>query len=209
MSQPPDDRLKALWQGQDTETPEMTAIAIRALARNYGDNLRGRIWIGVTFGSVFAVSYVRPHRLGGPERHPAASADLIIMAAWPRMIVAYRLTSAGGGCRRPKRRDLDPGSDRLPPRPGGASGPACVVDGGDGCCRSCLGMTVALVGLPKAHQAVSPTPPADGPAGDLGGDLRPSAAGAPERSGGSNRSPRSTPCATRRNDVTMGEGDHA
>jgi hypothetical protein len=47
MTQPPEDHIKALWQGQETETPEMTATAIRALARNYGDNLRGRIWLGV------------------------------------------------------------------------------------------------------------------------------------------------------------------
>lgn len=51
MSQPPDDHLKALWQGQETETPTMTAIAMRALARNYGDNIRGRIWLGVALGA--------------------------------------------------------------------------------------------------------------------------------------------------------------
>jgi hypothetical protein len=51
MSQPSDDHLKALWQGQHTETPTMTAIAIRALARNYGDSIRGRIWIGLTIGA--------------------------------------------------------------------------------------------------------------------------------------------------------------
>ncbi len=42
MSQPPDDHLKALWQGQDTETPAMTVQAIRALARNYGSDIRDR-----------------------------------------------------------------------------------------------------------------------------------------------------------------------
>jgi hypothetical protein len=51
MSQPPDDHLKALWQSQETETPTMTAMAMRALARNYGDNIRGRMWIGLAVGA--------------------------------------------------------------------------------------------------------------------------------------------------------------
>ena len=47
MTQPPDDDLKALWQSQQTETPTMTVKAIRALARNYGDHVRGRYILGV------------------------------------------------------------------------------------------------------------------------------------------------------------------
>jgi len=58
MTQPPDDHLKALWQGQDSETPTMTAMAIRALARNYGDNLRGRIWLGVGVAAIEVVVFV-------------------------------------------------------------------------------------------------------------------------------------------------------
>jgi hypothetical protein len=42
MSQPPDDRLKALWQGQETETSAMTLGALRALARNHGGQVRDR-----------------------------------------------------------------------------------------------------------------------------------------------------------------------
>ena len=57
MTQPPDDHLKALWQGQDTETPTMAATAIRALARNYGDNIRGRIWIGLAIGAFEVVVF--------------------------------------------------------------------------------------------------------------------------------------------------------
>jgi len=45
MSQPPDDHLKALWQGQETETPAMTALAVRALARNHGTLVRDRYLI--------------------------------------------------------------------------------------------------------------------------------------------------------------------
>jgi hypothetical protein len=57
MSQPPDDHLKALWQGQEKENPTMTATAIRALARNYGDNLRGRIWLGMSIAAVEALVF--------------------------------------------------------------------------------------------------------------------------------------------------------
>ena len=42
MTHRPDDHLKALWQDQETETPTMTAQAVRALARNYGSDLRDR-----------------------------------------------------------------------------------------------------------------------------------------------------------------------
>jgi hypothetical protein len=52
VTQPPQDDIKALWQGQQTETPTMTIKAVRALARNYGDNIRGRIWMGVAIGAV-------------------------------------------------------------------------------------------------------------------------------------------------------------
>jgi hypothetical protein len=59
MSQPPEDHLKALWQGQETETPTMTAVAIRALARNYVDNARGRIWLGVGLAAFELVGFGR------------------------------------------------------------------------------------------------------------------------------------------------------
>ncbi len=57
MSQPPDDHLKALWQGQETETPAMTVKAIRVLARNYGDNIRGRIWLGLPIAALEIVVF--------------------------------------------------------------------------------------------------------------------------------------------------------
>jgi hypothetical protein len=55
MSQPPDDHLKALWQGQEKETPDMTATAVRALARNYGDTIRGRMWLGLFLAALEVV----------------------------------------------------------------------------------------------------------------------------------------------------------
>ena len=57
MTQPPDDHLKALWQGQETESPAMTATAIRALARNYGENFRGRIWLGLAIAAFEVVVF--------------------------------------------------------------------------------------------------------------------------------------------------------
>ncbi len=57
MTQPPEDHLKALWQGQETETPAMTVKAIRVLARNYGDILRSRIWMGLAIAAVEVVMF--------------------------------------------------------------------------------------------------------------------------------------------------------
>jgi hypothetical protein len=84
MSQPPDDHLKALWQGQDTETPEMTAKAMRVLARNYGDNLRGRIWLAFTFG-VFEVFGFGLQAWRAPNDFMRAG-DMIMMAGGVWMI---------------------------------------------------------------------------------------------------------------------------
>jgi len=57
MTQPPEDHLKTLWQGQETEIPTMTAMALRALARNYGDDIRGRIWIGLSIAALEVVAF--------------------------------------------------------------------------------------------------------------------------------------------------------
>jgi hypothetical protein len=48
MSQPPDDHLKALWQGQDTETKPMTVDAIRARAARYTMRRRWTFLFGFT-----------------------------------------------------------------------------------------------------------------------------------------------------------------
>ncbi|MGZ6014355.1 MAG: hypothetical protein ACXWKM_01300 [Phenylobacterium sp.] len=84
MSQPPDGHLKALWKGQQTETPEMTAIAIRALARNYVDNLRGRIWLAFTFG-IFEVLLFGLQAWRAPNGFMRAG-DMIMMAGGLWMI---------------------------------------------------------------------------------------------------------------------------
>jgi hypothetical protein len=84
MTQPPEEQLKALWQGQETETPKMTATAIRALARNYGDNLRGRIWLAFTFG-VFEVLLFGVQAWRAPNDFMRAG-DLIMMAGGVWMI---------------------------------------------------------------------------------------------------------------------------
>ena len=54
MSQPPEDQLKALWQGQQTEQVPMSVEAIRARAGAHHDRLRrfyllaSAIWAGET-----------------------------------------------------------------------------------------------------------------------------------------------------------------
>jgi hypothetical protein len=78
MSQPPDDRLKALWQGQDTETETMTAMAIRALARNYADNARGKMWLGV---SLAAFEFVVFGRLAWLARNEVLRAGYLLLLA--------------------------------------------------------------------------------------------------------------------------------
>jgi hypothetical protein len=55
MSQPPDDHLKALWQGQETETPTMTAQAVRMLVRDYGSETRARLMMVAAVAAVMAV----------------------------------------------------------------------------------------------------------------------------------------------------------
>jgi hypothetical protein len=52
MTQPPDDHLKVLWQGQETETKPMSVEAIRARARRYNNLRRGVFAFGVTLALV-------------------------------------------------------------------------------------------------------------------------------------------------------------
>jgi hypothetical protein len=87
MSQPPDDHLKALWQGQDTETPTMTVKAMRLLVRNDRDHVRQGLLLGfglivfeaIAFGSMLRVARNDVMRAG----------EIIILAglAW----MAWRL----------------------------------------------------------------------------------------------------------------------
>lgn len=77
MSQPPDDHLKALWQGQDTEASAMTTVAVRALARNYGDNIRGKIGIGLTIAG-FEVLLFGMYALRAPNN--------VLRAGWLIML---------------------------------------------------------------------------------------------------------------------------
>jgi hypothetical protein len=82
MSQPPDDHLKALWKGQKTESPTMTVMAIRALARNYGDQVRGGIWLG--FSLVALETVVFSFYAWRAPNAIALAGDLLVLAglAW-------------------------------------------------------------------------------------------------------------------------------
>jgi hypothetical protein len=57
MSQPPDDNLKALWRGQETETTTMTVEAIRALARNHGAHVRDKFLMGAVLVAIEALFF--------------------------------------------------------------------------------------------------------------------------------------------------------
>ena len=48
MTQPPDDHLKALWQGQETETKPMSVEAIRTRAARYTTRRRWTFLFGLT-----------------------------------------------------------------------------------------------------------------------------------------------------------------
>ena len=47
MTQPPEDNIKALWQGQKTETKPMSVDAIRARAARFNNLRRGVFLLGV------------------------------------------------------------------------------------------------------------------------------------------------------------------
>ena len=57
MTQPPDDHLKALWQGQERESSPMTLQAVRALARNHGAHVRDRFLMGAILIAMEAVVF--------------------------------------------------------------------------------------------------------------------------------------------------------
>ena len=60
MTQPPEDQLKALWQGQETETKPMSVEAIRARAGAYRSRMRryylvaSMIWAAETLFFAYA-----------------------------------------------------------------------------------------------------------------------------------------------------------
>jgi undecaprenyl pyrophosphate phosphatase UppP len=84
MSQPPDDRLKALWQGQDTETPTMTAQALRMLVNDQHSAARrataARLTVGALCAAVFiGCAWTAPNTL-------VRTGDLVMLAWTPGML---------------------------------------------------------------------------------------------------------------------------
>jgi uncharacterized membrane protein len=57
MTQPPDDHLKALWQGQETETKPMSVEAIRTRAARYTTRRRWTFLLGFTVALVEIVVF--------------------------------------------------------------------------------------------------------------------------------------------------------
>ena len=149
MSQPPDDHLKALWQGQDTESEKMTATAIRALARNYGDTLRGRIWLGFTFG-IFEVLLFGVQAWRAPNGFIRAG-DMILMAGGLWMI--WRIVGSRPGRLPPPEASvatlIEFHRAELMRQPTGVSWAVVTV------APVFLGMAVVLVGLQRARPTAS------------------------------------------------------
>ena len=83
MSQPPDDHLKALWQGQDTETPTMTAQAVRMLVNDYQTTARRNLYIGLGFCVLCAGFFVLCARIA--PNGLVRIGDLILLAWTPGM----------------------------------------------------------------------------------------------------------------------------
>lgn len=90
MTQPPEDHLKALWKGQETETKPMSVEAIRVRLAGYQDKIRRRtmaaLVIGLLSGGFFGwCAWIAPTpivRLG----------DLIMLTGIPWMLWhAWRL----------------------------------------------------------------------------------------------------------------------
>lgn len=57
MSQPPDDHLKTLWQGQQTETPPMTAQAVRMLVNDYQTAARQKVLVALAISILSAAFF--------------------------------------------------------------------------------------------------------------------------------------------------------
>ncbi|WP_309603850.1 hypothetical protein [Phenylobacterium sp.] len=149
MSQPPDDHLKALWQGQQTETPAMTAQAVRMLARNYADNFRARIWLGVTF-AIFEVFLFGLQAWRAPTGYLRAG-DMIMMAGGVWMI--WRIVAKRPGRLPPPEAStatlIEFHRAQLERQPTGASWMAVTA------APIFLGMAVVLVGLQRARPNMS------------------------------------------------------
>jgi hypothetical protein len=149
MTQPPDDHLKALWQGQEKESPTMTAIAMRALARNYVDSFRARIWLGVTV-AIFEVFLFGLQAWRAPNDIFRAG-DMIIMAGGVWMI--WRIVAKRPGRLPPPEAStatlIEFHCAQLERQPTGASWMATTA------APIFLGMIVVLVGMQRARPNMS------------------------------------------------------
>jgi hypothetical protein len=98
MSQPPDDHLKALWQGQETETPTMTALAVRMLVNDYQAASRRKVLVALGISVASAAFFAWCARVAP---NPTVRIGDLIMLAWtPAMawiIWRRRPTGAPGG----------------------------------------------------------------------------------------------------------------
>ena len=57
MTEPPEDPAKLLWRQQDAETPIMTTLAVRALARGHAERIRNQLLLGYVLAGVLALRF--------------------------------------------------------------------------------------------------------------------------------------------------------
>jgi hypothetical protein len=83
MSQPPDDHLKALWQGQQMETPTMTAQAVRMLVNDYQSAARQKVVLALGISVLSAAFFAWCARVAPNEM--VRIGDLMMLAWTPVM----------------------------------------------------------------------------------------------------------------------------
>jgi hypothetical protein len=83
MSQPPDDHLKALWQGQHIESPTMTAQAVRMLVTDYQTTARQKVYVGLGISVLSALFFAWCARIA--PNGTVRIGDLMMLAWTPIM----------------------------------------------------------------------------------------------------------------------------
>lgn len=83
MNQPPDDHLKALWQGQEKENPTMTAQAVRMLVNDYQTATRQKLFVGLGISVLSALFFAWCARIA--PNGLVRIGDLMMLAFTPVM----------------------------------------------------------------------------------------------------------------------------
>jgi hypothetical protein len=86
MSQPPDDHLKALWQGQQTETSTMTVQAIRMLVNDHQAAAHRQTALRLAIGALCAAIFIW---CAWTAPNGLVRAGDLVMLAWAPSVVWF------------------------------------------------------------------------------------------------------------------------